>query len=85
MNFAIGDSQISKVDAAAHKMVVRSKGTVVRGMPVSTGNEKYSTKRGTHVVNEKSPSVVMDSATVGIPRNSPDGYYEKVLWDVRIS
>ena len=27
----------------------------------------------------------MDSATVGIPRNSPDGYYEKVYWDVRIS
>jgi hypothetical protein len=29
--------------------------------------------------------VTMDSATVGIPRNSPDGYYEKVYWDVRIS
>jgi hypothetical protein len=27
----------------------------------------------------------MDSATVGIPRDSPDGYYEKVYWDVRIS
>ena len=27
----------------------------------------------------------MDSATVGIPRNSPDGYYETVYWDVRIS
>src|SRR5437763_15536832 len=27
----------------------------------------------------------MGSATVGIPRNSPDGYYEKVYWDVRIS
>jgi hypothetical protein len=27
----------------------------------------------------------MDSATVGIPRNSADGYYEKVYWDVRIS
>jgi hypothetical protein len=29
--------------------------------------------------------VTMDSATVGIPRNSPDGYYEQVYWDVRIS
>ncbi len=85
VNFAIGDSHISNVDAAAHKMVVRSNGTVVREMPVSTGNDKYPTKSGTHVVNEKSPSVVMDSATVGIPRNSPDGYYETVLWDVRIS
>jgi hypothetical protein len=29
--------------------------------------------------------VVMDSATVGIPRNSPDGYYEKVNWNVQIT
>ena len=85
VNFAIGDSHISNVDAAAHRMVVRANGAVVRDMPVSTGNDKYPTKSGTHVVNEKSKSVVMDSATVGIPRNSPDGYYETVLWDVRIS
>ena len=34
---------------------------------------------------EKSYVVTMDSATVGIPRNSPDGSYEKVYLDVRIS
>jgi lipoprotein-anchoring transpeptidase ErfK/SrfK len=38
-----------------------------------------------HIVIEKMPQIIMDSQTVGIPRNSPDGYYEKVLWDVRIS
>jgi len=27
----------------------------------------------------------MDSATVGIPRNSPDGYFEQVPFSVRIS
>ena len=34
---------------------------------------------------QTAPVVTMDSATVGIPRNSPDGYYETVDWDVRIS
>jgi lipoprotein-anchoring transpeptidase ErfK/SrfK len=37
------------------------------------------------VVLNKNPLQVMDSATVGIPRNSPDGYFEKVPWSVRIS
>ena len=27
----------------------------------------------------------MDSSTVGIPRNSPGGYYQRVNWSVRIS
>jgi lipoprotein-anchoring transpeptidase ErfK/SrfK len=40
---------------------------------------------GVHVVLAKKPDVIMDSATVGIPRDSPDGYYEHVKWDTRIS
>ncbi len=85
VNFSIGDSHISLVDAAAHTMSVKVNGQQVKNFPVSTGSAKYPTHSGIHVVNEKSPKVVMDSATVGIPRNSPDGYYETVLWDVRIS
>ena len=85
VNFLIGDSHISLVDATAHQMTVAVNGATVRTMPVSTGSAQYPTHSGIHVVNEKSPSVVMDSATVGIPRNSPDGYLETVLWDVRIS
>lgn len=85
VDFGIGDAHLTTVDAAAHKMVVRSNGAVVRDMAVSTGQDKYPTKSGIHVVNEKMSSLIMDSATVGIPRNSPDGYYETVLWDVRIS
>ena len=33
----------------------------------------------------RTPSVIMDSATVGIPKGNPDYYYETVAWDVRIS
>jgi len=85
VNFAIGDSHISIVDVNSHTMTVTQNGAAIRTIPVSTGRDQYPTKGGIHVVNEKSQSVVMDSATVGIPRNSPDGYYETVLWDVRIS
>ena len=83
--YAIGDAHVSKVDTATHQMAVTNNGVVVKMFPVSTGRDKYPTKGGVHVVNEKLKSTTMDSATVGIPRNSPDGYYEKVDWNVRIS
>ena len=84
-SFKIGDSHISRVDAAAHEMYVYDNGKLVKTFPISAGRDKYPTKSGVHITFEKSQVVTMDSATVGIPRNSPDGYYEKVYWDVRIS
>jgi lipoprotein-anchoring transpeptidase ErfK/SrfK len=83
--YAIGDAHVSKVDTLTHQMGVTTNGVVVKMFPVSTGRDKYPTKGGVHVVNEKLKTTTMDSATVGIPRNSPDGYYEKVDWNVRIS
>ena len=84
-SFHIGDSHISRVDVARHQMYVYRNGALIRTMPISAGRDKYPTKSGVHITFEKSQLVTMDSATVGIPRNSPDGYYEKVYWDVRIS
>lgn len=84
-SFRIGHSHISKVDGARHMMWVWDNGKLIRTIPVSVGRDKYPTKSGVHITFEKSYVVTMDSATVGIPRNSPDGYYEKVYWDVRIS
>ncbi len=85
VSFGIGDAHVSVVDAATHTMTVKSNGQVVRTIPVSTGRDKYPTKAGIHVINERAQKVIMDSATVGIPRDSPDGYYETVYWNVRIS
>jgi lipoprotein-anchoring transpeptidase ErfK/SrfK len=85
LSFSIGDAQVSEVDAKTHIMTVTVNGDVVRTMPVSTGRDKYPTTSGVHVVLEKTPSVIMDSATVGIPKGNPDYYYETVAWDVRIS
>jgi lipoprotein-anchoring transpeptidase ErfK/SrfK len=85
LNFSIGASQISTVNAVTDKMTVVVNGVVARTMAVSTGRDKYPTTSGIHVVLDKSPSVIMNSATVGIPKGNPDYYYETVLWDVRIS
>ncbi|MGH9208569.1 MAG: Ig-like domain-containing protein, partial [Acidimicrobiales bacterium] len=84
-SFTIGDSHVSTVDVGAHTMTVTDNGAVVRTVPVSTGRDKYPTMNGVHVVLGKQQDVLMDSATVGIPRSSPDGYYEHVFWDVAIS
>jgi lipoprotein-anchoring transpeptidase ErfK/SrfK len=83
--FTIGDAHVSRVDVARHQMYVYNNGHLLRSMPISAGRDKYPTKSGVHITFERSQTVTMDSATVGIPRNSPDGYYEKVYWDVRIS
>jgi lipoprotein-anchoring transpeptidase ErfK/SrfK len=85
LNFSIGDSHISTVNAVTHEMSVVVNGAVARTFAVSTGRDKYPTTSGIHVVLEKSPTVIMDSATVGIPKGSPDYYYETVYSDVRIS
>lgn len=85
VHFSVGDSHVSVADAATHTMVVTSNGQPVRTLPISAGRQAYPSRDGVHLALSKDPVVTMDSATVGIPRNSPDGYYEKVQWDVRIS
>ena len=83
--FRIGNSHISRVDVARHQMYVYENRHLIKTFPISAGRTQYPTKNGVHITFEKSQVVTMDSATVGIPRDSPDGYYEKVYWDVRIS
>ncbi|MBV8959698.1 MAG: L,D-transpeptidase family protein [Actinobacteria bacterium] len=85
VHFAIGDAHVSVADASTHTMVVTNNGQPVRTLPISAGRQAYPSRNGVHIALSKDPVVTMDSATVGIPRNSPDGYYEKVQWDVRIS
>ena len=84
-SYSIGDAVISTVDVTKHIMTVTKNGKLLRIVKVSTGRDKYPTKGGVHLVLEKTKLKIMDSATVGIPRKSPDGYYEKVPNSVRIS
>ena len=85
VTFKIGDAHVSTVDTDAHTMTVTSNGAVLRTLPISAGRDKYPTMSGVHIALEKSYHVVMDSSTVGIPVNSPDGYKEDVYWNVAIT
>jgi lipoprotein-anchoring transpeptidase ErfK/SrfK len=85
INFRIGDRHVSIVNAKTHKMKVVANGRTLRTMPVSTGRDKYPTTNGVHFVIEKTRDKLMDSSTIGIPRDSPGGYYQHVAWSVRIS
>ena len=49
----------------------------MKTVPVSAGSEKYPTMTGTHIVMYRQQDVLMDSSTVGIPRNGPGGYFLK--------
>lgn len=54
-------------------------------MPASMGRPEYPTPVGTYSVLSKEPSIVMDSSSVGIPVDDPDGYRLTVNDAVRIS
>jgi len=53
--------------------------------PASMGRPEYPTPVGTYTVLAKERSVIMDSTTVGIPIDDPDGYRLTVDYAVRIS
>jgi lipoprotein-anchoring transpeptidase ErfK/SrfK len=54
-------------------------------MPASMGRPNYPTPVGSYTVLSKDRSVVMDSSSVGIPVDDPDGYRITVDYAVRIS
>jgi lipoprotein-anchoring transpeptidase ErfK/SrfK len=85
IRFRVGERRVSVVDVRTHRMKVTSGGKTLRVLPVSTGRERYPTTNGVHFVIEKTRDKLMDSSTVGIPRDSPGGYYQHVAWSVRIS
>ena len=85
MSFTVGDKHVSTIDAATHQMTVTSNDKTVYTWPISAGRPKNPTLQGALYVQYKQYDVLMDSQTIGIPRNSPDGYYEHVYWDTAIS
>jgi lipoprotein-anchoring transpeptidase ErfK/SrfK len=53
--------------------------------PASMGRPEYPTPVGTYTVVAKERDVVMDSSSVGIPVDAPDGYLLDVDYAVRIT
>jgi lipoprotein-anchoring transpeptidase ErfK/SrfK len=73
--FTIGHSMISKVDTRTDTMRVFRDGKLIRTIPITTGQQpKYTTRSGIKVIVEKYRKKRMNSETVGIDPNGPDGY-----------
>ncbi len=83
--FTVGSALVSTADIAKHTLTVTQDGKLLRVLPMSAGSDKYPTKGGVHIVLLKEKVHTFNSATIGIPTGSPDGYYTKLPWSVRIS
>jgi lipoprotein-anchoring transpeptidase ErfK/SrfK len=83
-SFRTGESLIATADNATHQLTVSRNGTVVQTYPMSMGKSGHDTPNGTYYVLEKFPSIVMDSATYGVPNTSAQGYKLTVQNAVRI-
>ncbi len=84
-SFSVGAARISVANLQTEKMTVTENGVRVATYPISGGRQQYPTMDGIHIVLDRESVVRMDSATVGIPVNSPNGYNELVYDDVHIS
>src|SRR5579862_2835250 len=84
-HFAVGDSRVSIANLATFTLTVTLNGRVVATYPMSGGKPTDPTMGGTHIVLDRQTVVRMNSATNGVPVNSPDGYDELVYNDVHIS
>jgi lipoprotein-anchoring transpeptidase ErfK/SrfK len=73
--FTIGRSMVSKVNTQTDQMRVFQDGKLVRTIPITTGEQpKYTTRSGVKVIVEKYRKKRMNSETIGIDPNGPDGY-----------
>jgi lipoprotein-anchoring transpeptidase ErfK/SrfK len=84
-SFQTGDTLIATADDATHQLTVTRNGTVEKTIPMSMGMSagNHQTPNGTYYVQEKMPSVVMDSSTYGVPVSSTYGYKVTVELAVR--
>ncbi|MER6180117.1 Ig-like domain-containing protein [Streptomyces sp. NPDC001652] len=66
VTFHIGREQISTVDLAAKKMVVKRGGATYATYPVSGGDADHTTWSGIMVISERFKETRMESSTVGL-------------------
>jgi lipoprotein-anchoring transpeptidase ErfK/SrfK len=85
--FTVGASMVSTVDMRRHTLTLRRNGVVMRSFPVSTGKPGplTETRTGIKVIIERNSTIVMDSATVGIPKGNPNYYKIKTQWNLRLT
>ena len=84
-HFDIGNARVSYADLDTHVMTVTENGRTVATYPISGGKATDPTMGGVHIVMDRASVVRMNSATNGVPVDSPDGYDELVYNNVHIS
>jgi lipoprotein-anchoring transpeptidase ErfK/SrfK len=84
-HFDIGNARVSYADLETHLMTVTENGRKIAVFPISGGKPTDPTMGGIHIVMDRASVVRMNSATNGVPVNSPDGYDEIVYSNVHIS
>ena len=84
-SFGTGATVLGVASISAHTFTVSIDGELARQMPASMGKPRHPTPVGSFSALEKQSSVVMDSRTIGIPLNDPEGYKLTVYDAVRVT
>ena len=84
-SFQTGAQVVGVADISAYTFTVSIDGEVAREMPASMGKAKFPTPTGRFTALEKQSVVVMDSRTIGIPLDDPEGYKLTVYDAVRVT
>ncbi|UOX89262.1 Ig-like domain-containing protein [Amycolatopsis sp. FBCC-B4732] len=82
---AVGDKLVAVADGGTHQMTVTINDQVVKTMPTSMGKPGHNTPAGTYTVMSEHTGYTMNSATYGVPEDSPGGYSTFVQYAVRLS
>lgn len=76
VNFKIGRSQVSTVDAKTKRMTVVRDGKKIKDIPISAGSAANPTYNGQMVISEKFKETRMNGATVGFTDDDGKGEYD---------
>lgn len=86
VKFHVGSKVIGYVDVSRYTLTVKENDQVIKTIPVSTGDTKHRTRRGTKVIMEKLRKVDMDAATTGVDSEDDDYYdLEDVEYAMRLT
>lgn len=81
----VHDAWVAKANGRTEQLAIYHNGLLLKTVPISLGSPGFPTHEGPHVISEKAPSVIMDSATYGVGPGQPGYYRETVYLDERIS
>ena len=84
-SFQTGSATVGVASISNHTFTVSVDGEVMREMPASMGKYGFATPTGNFTALEKQSVVIMDSRTIGIPLDDPEGYKLTVYDAVRVT